>query len=116
MLSGLAAMRQPSQFECPFLDLLPSLDDRCGPPEIDVSGRQIAEALMVSAIVLVLDEGAVLRLQVPRQVIVLQQDAVLQGLMPTLDLTLGLGMVRGTPDVVHALCLEPISKFARDVG
>jgi len=47
---------------------------------------------MVSAIVLVLDEGAVLRLQVPRQVIVLQQDAVLQGLMPTLDLTLGLGI------------------------
>ena len=43
---------------------------------------------MVAPVVVVLDEGPDLRLQITRQVVVLQQDAVLQGLVPALDLPL----------------------------
>ena len=55
-------------------------------------------------------------LRSPRQIVVLQQDAVFQGLMPALDLALGLGMVRCAANVIHALVLEPDSKIAGDVG
>jgi hypothetical protein len=116
MLSGLAPMRQPSQFECLFLDPLPSLDDGCGPPEIDIGGRQVAKALVVSAIVVVLDKGPDLGFEVAGQVIILQQDAVFQRLMPSFDLSLDLGMVRGAPNVIHALGLKPSGKLARDLG
>ena len=36
---------------------------------------------------------------------------VLQGLMPTLDLAVGSGMVRGTTNVVHAVAIEPRSQI-----
>ena len=48
---------------------------------------------MVAPVIVVLHEGADLRFQVSRQVVVFEQDAVLQGLMPALDLALGLRMV-----------------------
>ena len=47
-----------------------------------------------------IDEPVDVGFKVTRQVIVFQQDAVLQGLVPTLDLALGL-WVRGTdPDAI----------------
>ena len=36
--------------------------------------------------------------------------------MPTLDLALGLGMVRCAADVIHTLILKPGCKIAGDVG
>ena len=45
---------------------------------------------MVMPVIVMIDEGADLVFEIARQIIVLQQDAVLQGLMPTLDLALGL--------------------------
>ena len=51
-------------------------------------------ALMVAAVIVVLDEGSDLGLEIAGQVVVLEQDAVLQGLVPALDLALGLGMDR----------------------
>ena len=50
--------------------------------------------------IVVLDEGLDVSFEVTGQVIVFQQDPVLQGLMPALDLALGLGMVTS-----RALCL-----------
>ena len=64
------------------------------PAEVDVGGGEVGEAFVVAAVVVVLDEGADAGLEIARQIVVLQQDTVLQGLMPTLDLALGLGMVR----------------------
>ena len=49
---------------------------------------------MVSAVVVVLDEGVDGLLERARQVIVFQQDAILQGLVPSLDLALGLRVAR----------------------
>ena len=54
---------------------------------------------MVAAAAVVPDESAGAGLEVAWQIVVLQQDAVLQGLMPTLDLALGLRMVRCAADV-----------------
>jgi hypothetical protein len=46
---------------------------------------------MIANVIVVLDEGADLPVEVARQVVVVEQDAVLQRLMPALDLPLGLG-------------------------
>ena len=47
---------------------------------------------------------------------VLQQNAVLQGLVPALDLALGLRVVRGAADMGHALTLEPGGEVGGDIG
>ena len=69
-----------------------------------------------AAVIIVLDESADAGLEVTWQILVLQQDAVLQGLMPTRDLALGLRMVRCAADVNHTLGFEPDCKIIGDVG
>ena len=49
------------------------------------------------------------------QVVVLKQDAVLQGLMPALDLALGLRVAGSAPDVIHVLVSKPVGQFLGDV-
>ena len=46
---------------------------------------------MVSLVVVVIDKPTDLALQITGQEVVFQEDAVLQGLMPSLDLSLGCG-------------------------
>ena len=46
---------------------------------------------MVAPVIVVIDKGIDLRLQIARQEVVFEQDAVLQGLVPTLDLALASG-------------------------
>ena len=66
--------------------------------------------------VVVIDEGFDLGFEITGQEVVFQQDAVLQGLMPTLDLALGLRVIRCATRMLHALVLEPFRQFARDVA
>ena len=66
--------------------------------------------------VVVLDEGFNLSFEITWQEVVLQQNAVLQGLLPTLDLALSLGMIRRTARVLHAFVLQPFRQFAQDVA
>ena len=70
--------------------------------KVDVGRGEIAEALMVAAMIVVLDEGRDLAFEIAGQVVVFQQDAVLQGLMPAFDLALCLRMAGRTADVLHA--------------
>lgn len=56
--------------------------------EVDVGWGKIVEASVVSAMVVVLDEGRDLRLKVFLEEVVFQQDAVLQRLVPAFDLAL----------------------------
>jgi hypothetical protein len=56
-----------------------------GVSEVDVRG-EIAQALVIAAMVVVIDECVDLGLEVAGQIIVLKQDAVLERLMPALDL------------------------------
>ena len=86
-------MVQAAFSDSQVFDLSPSLNDGAALTGVDIGGCEVTEAFVVAAVVVVLDEGADAGLEVARQIVVLQQDMVLQGLMPTLDLALGLGMV-----------------------
>ena len=97
------------------LDVLTFGDDGLGPAEVDVGGREVIDTFVIADVVVVLDEGADLPFEVARQIIVVEQDAVLQGLVPALDLTLGLGMIRSAAHMLHVFALEPRGQIVRDV-
>ena len=63
-----------------------------------------------------IDKGLDLGFEIAGQEVVFQQDAVLQSLMPPLDLALSLGVIRRTAGVLHAFVLQPFRQFARDVA
>ena len=93
-----------------LLDLLSRFQDLRAAAIIDVGGREVAEALVVAAVVVVLDEGADLPFEVSWQEVVFQQDAVLQGLVPAFDLAMGLGMVRRAADVLDAAGVQVVGE------
>ena len=98
-----------------FFGFLSPFDD-CGvSPEVGVSGGDVADTLMVAVVIVVSDEGTDLVFQSTRQEVVLQQDAVLQRLMPALDLALGLGVMRCAANMVYFLILQPFSQIAGDI-
>ena len=65
-----------------------------------------------------MDEGDELGFEITGQIRVIQQGAVLEGLVLVLDLALGLslGMVRCASDMLDALIIEPFGQVAGDVG
>ena len=75
------------------LDPLSLCQDGRAAPEIDVGWGEIVDAFVVTAVVVVVDERGDLRFEITRQEIVFQQDAVLEGLVPALDLALGHWMI-----------------------
>ena len=90
-LSRLTLMVQAAVLDGECFDVLSPFDD-CGvSPEVGIGGGDVADTLMVAVVIVATDEGADLAFQITRQEIVLQQDAVLQRLMPALGLALGLG-------------------------
>jgi hypothetical protein len=98
MLCRFLLMVQAALLDGLFLDLFSPFDD-CGvAPEVGVGGCDVANALMVTLVVVMIDKGADLVFEIARQIVVLQQDAVLQGLVPTFDLALGLRVIRCRPD------------------
>ena len=76
--------------------------------EVDVGGREVVQAFVISVVIVVRDERVDLRFEVARQIVVLQQNAVLERLMPAFDLALGLRMVGRAAHMGHTLLLEPI--------
>ena len=88
--------------DCFLFDAMSFLQNRLSPTEVDVRRGQVVQALMVALVVVVLDEAPDLRLEIARQVIVLQQYPVLERLVPPLDLALGLGMIRCTTGIRHS--------------
>src|SRR3546814_18575766 len=67
-------------------------DDGIGPAEVGVGGRHVVQALVVTSEVIMLDEGFDLGLKVTGQEVIFEQDAIIEGLMPALDLAMGLGI------------------------
>ena len=108
-------MKQAPMFDGLPLDPFTLFDDRGSSTEVGVSGRHIVQALVVTLVVIVLDEGLDLSLEITGQEVVFQQDAVFQGLVPTLDLALCLWMIGGSTDMLHAVVFEPFRKVAGDV-
>ncbi len=81
--------------------------DGLGTAEVDIGRGQVAQALVVAPVVVVGDEGLDLGLEVAGQVVVFKQDAVLQRLVPVLDLALGLRMAGRATDMFHGVVGEP---------
>ncbi len=57
-------------------------DDGWCPADVGVGGRHVAQAFVVTSVIVVFDEGLDLGLEVAGQEVVFQQDAVLHGLVP----------------------------------
>jgi hypothetical protein len=74
MLSSSLAMHQASCCDCLSFDPFPFDEDGLAASEVDVSRRQIAEALVVSAMIVVGDEVADAGFEVAGQIVVLEQD------------------------------------------
>ena len=90
------------------LDAFAFCEDRLGSAEVDVGRREVVDALMIADVIVVLDEGVDLPFEIAGQIVVVEQNAVLQGLVPALDLALGLGMIRRAAHMLHALAFEPV--------
>jgi hypothetical protein len=98
------------------LDAFTLEQDGLAAAEVGVGRGQVVQALVVALVVVVLDEGRDLRLELAGQVVVLEQDPVLQGLMPAFDLALGLRVARRAADMLDAVGIEPLGQLARDVA
>ena len=116
MLCGLPTMQQAAVGDCLSFDPFPFDQNGLAPPEVDVGGRQVGDALVISQVIVVGDEGLDLGFEIARQVIVLEQDPVLERLMPALDLALGHRMIRRAADMLHVLAVEPFGEVGRDVA
>lgn len=68
------------------LDAVALCKDRLGPAEVEVGWCEVVDALVVANVIVVLDKGPYLPFEIARRVVIVEQNAVLQGLMPALDL------------------------------
>jgi len=109
-------MLQAALSDCLFLDPLSFSQNGFVTAEVDVSRCDVAQALVVALVVVVIDEGPDLGLKVARQEIVFEQNAVLHGLVPALDLPLGLWVERCAPYMCHVLTFQPFCQIAGDVA
>ena len=103
-VSGELAVLQAQMFDGLSLDPFALFDDVAGPAEVGVGGRHVLQALVVTPVIVVFDEGLDLGLKVAGQEVVFQQDAVLHGLVPALDLALRLAMEQ----IGRASCRERV--------
>ena len=71
---------------------------------------------MIAPMVVVLDKGGDLGFEIAGEEVVFEQNAVLQGLVPALNLALSLGMARCATHVVDFPILKPFRQVAGDVA
>lgn len=83
---------------------------------VDVGGGQITQSLMVAIVVVVIYGGVDLVFEVARQEVIFQQNPVLYGLVPALDLVLGLVVMWCHSNMIYALAPKVIGQIRRDIG
>jgi hypothetical protein len=110
ILSGELAVLQAPIFDGLSFDPFSLFDDGAGPAEVGVSGCHVVQALMIALTVVMLDERLDLAFEITWQEVILEQDAVFQGLVPTLNLALGLRMERCA---AHMALIYSASSLAR---
>jgi hypothetical protein len=69
-------------------DVASCVEDCVAASEVDLGWREIVQALVVAAVVVVLDEGCDGALHTAWQILAVEQNAALQRPMPPLDLAL----------------------------
>lgn len=97
-------MKQAALSDGFAFDPFPFQHDDVATSEVDIGGCEIADALVVSTVVVIIDEAGNLPLEIARQEVVFEQDAVLQRLVPALDLALSLRVKWRSADMAHAEC------------
>ena len=108
-------MRHASCMECGFFDPSSVFEDVLVAPEEHIGRCHIAEALVISGVVVGVHKGLDLGLQITGEIVVFQQHPVLQSLMPPFDLSLGLRVVGRTSDVFDAPVTEPFGQISCDI-
>ena len=76
ILSGDLAVLQASMLDSLAFDPFALFDDGCSPAEVGVGWRYVVEALVIAPVVVMLNEGSDMGLQVARQEVIFQEDAV----------------------------------------
>ena len=109
-------MKQASRFDGLPFDAFSFLQDGLTAPEVDVGWRKILQALVIATMVVVIDEGINLLPEIARQIVVLEQNAVLEGLVPSLDFALSLRVVWSATNMVHLLIFQPLGQLVRASG
>ena len=71
---------------------------------------------MTASVIVVIDEARDLGFKITGQVVVLAQNAVLERVVPALNLALGLGMARSTANMGQAAVLQPFGEVTRDAA
>ena len=99
-----------------LFDLFPFMQDGFVAAKVDIGRCDVVQALVVTLVVVILDEGTDLTLKIARKIVVFQEDAVFHCLMPALDLALGLRVEGRAADVLHFLSLQPFRQVAGDVA
>jgi hypothetical protein len=99
-LSCFGFVVQAAQSDCVSFDPFAFEQDGLAASEVNVGRGEIVEALVVSSMIVMLDEGRDLGFEVLLEEIVFQQDAVLQRLVPAFDLALGLRMAGSAVDLI----------------
>ncbi len=116
MLGGELAVLQAPMFDGLSLDPFALFDVGLRPAEVGIGGCHIVQALVVALVIVMLDERFDLGLKVTWQEVVFQEDAVLEGLMPALDLALGLRVERGAAHMAHGSRFDVVRQFASNVA
>src|ERR1700731_1734200 len=110
MLCGLSVMLQAAIGDGLAFDPFAFYEDGLIASEVDVSRGKISDAFMIAPLIVMLHGGIDLGFEIARQVVVFQQDAVLEGLVPALDLALGHGMIRRSADMGHPIFRSGLSR------
>jgi hypothetical protein len=108
MLCGDLAVMQAPGLDSLSLDPFSLVQDGLSPSGVDIGRGQIIDGLVIAVVVVVIHEGLNAGLKISGKEVVSQQDTVLQGLVPSFKLALGLEVIMCTPDMAHALVLQPI--------
>ena len=98
------------------LDPLSFCQDIGAAPEVDVGWGEIVDTLVVTAAIVVIDEGGDLGFEIAWEEVVFQQDAVLEGLVPALDLALGHWMIGRAAQMFDVPVGEPFGEITCDIA
>ena len=109
-------MLQAAILDCSSFDPFSLQQNGLSSAEVDVGRREIVQALVIAAMIVVIDEGVDPCFQVAGQITVFQQDAVLECLMPALDLALCLRVAGRAAHMIHVAFVQPFGEVGRDVG
>ena len=80
-------MLHAAAFDCLSFDPFPVSKNGFVAAEVDISWSDVGQALVVSLITVVVEEGPDLALEITWKVVVFQQNSVLQVLVPAFDFT-----------------------------